>query len=247
MTESAGEAMDGANGRSEDLNQVFRVVNDLVSFVRYRRFEPGEKLPSERDLTARFSVGRGVIREALAVLEATRFLERRRNSGIYLSSASDMVSLESLVLYESVGIPLEREVVLQSVEVRRILEVQAVAMACERRTEADLLALDDILARSAAALAGDRSIAELDYEFHMAIFRSTQNAVFVRMVTPFYLISRTRRDAFFAQKRHAVESHRQHVELVKAVHDRDSARATALMEGHIGRIEKHYLTDTPKS
>ncbi len=239
--------MDEADGRSEELNQVFRVVNDLVSFVRYRRFEPGEKLPSERDLTARFSVGRGVVREALALLEATRFLERRRNSGIYLSSAADTVSLESLVLYESVGIPLEREVLLQSVEVRRILEVQAVAMACARRTDADLLALDDILARSAAALAADRSIADLDYEFHMALFRSTQNAVFVRMVTPFYLMSRVRRDAFFAHKRHAVESHRQHGELVKAVRDRNTAHAAELMEGHIGRIEKHYLMDKPKS
>lgn len=239
--------MSETSERSEELNQVFRVVSDLVSFVRYRRFEPGEKLPSERDLTARFSVGRGVIREALALLEATRFLERRRNSGIYLSSAADTVSLESLVLYESVGIPLEREVLLQSVEVRRILEVQAVAMACARRTEADLESLDGILARSAEALATNLSIADLDYEFHMAIFRSTQNTVFVRMVTPFYLMSRVRRDAFFAHRRHAVESHRQHIELVRVVRDRDAIRATALMEGHIGRIEKHYLADKPKS
>jgi DNA-binding FadR family transcriptional regulator len=233
--------------RAEDTNQVLRVVNDLVSFIRYRRFEPGERLPSERDLTQRFSVGRGVVREALAFLEATRYIERRRNSGIYLSSQSDTVSLESLVLYASLGIPLDREVLLQSVEVRRILEVQAVSLACARRTDADLAALDDIIARSEQALANAQSIADLDYEFHMAIFRSTQNAVFVRMVTPFYLMSRSRRDAFFADRNNGTESHRQHVELVAIIRARDAAAAAELMENHIGRVEQHYLTGTARS
>lgn len=234
MTEDVG-------ARAYETSHVYRVVNDLVSFVRHRRYEPGDKLPSERDLTERFSAGRGVIREALALLEATRYIERRRNSGIYLSSHADTVSLESLVLYETIGIPHDQDVVLQSVEVRRLLEVQAVALACVRRTDTDLAALDDILARSAAAVAAESSIAELDYDFHMAIFRSTQNAVFVRMVTPFYLMSRARRDSFFADKRHGAESHLQHIALVAAIRDRDAARASQLMEGHIGRVEQHYL------
>lgn len=46
-------------------NQVLKTVSELVSFIRQRGYEPGERLPSERDLTNRFSVGRGVIREAL--------------------------------------------------------------------------------------------------------------------------------------------------------------------------------------
>lgn len=233
---------EATHGPIEESNHVHRVVNDLVKFVRHRRYEPGERLPSERDLTERFSVGRGVIREALALLETTRYIERRRNSGIYLSSNADMVSLESLVLYAAIGIPLDQQVLLQSVEVRRIVEVQAIALACARRTDADLAAMDTILARSAAALADGQSIAELDYEFHMAIFRSTQNAVFVQMVTPFYLMSRTRRAHFFASHANGVDSHRQHVALVDAIRQQAAERASALMEGHIGRVEKHYLT-----
>ena len=87
---------------------------------------------------------------------------------------------------------------LQSVEVRRILEVQAVELACARRTVEDIRVLDGVLVRSKDAIEQGRSIASMDYEFHMAIFRSTQNAVFVRMVMPFYLMSRGRREAFFA-------------------------------------------------
>lgn len=231
----------------EGTNHVHRAVNELLSFVQHRRYEPGEKLPSERELTERFSVGRGVIREALALLEATRYIERRRNSGIYLSRDSDTVSLESLVLNEAIGIPQDQDVLLQSVEVRRILEVQAIALACARRTVEDLRVLEGALERSRASIDQSQSIAVQDYEFHMAIFRSTHNAVLVRMVTPFYLMSRGRRETFFSDLRNGVESHRQHVALVEAIRERDAERASQLMENHIGRVEKHFLNQLDKN
>jgi GntR family transcriptional repressor for pyruvate dehydrogenase complex len=226
-------------------NQVLKTVSDLVSFIRQRGYEPGERLPSERDLTNRFSVGRGVIREALTFLEASRYIERRRNSGIYLSGVADQVSLEALVLYSKLNIPLDRRTIVECMEVRKILEVQAMQLACERRTDADLAALKLILANSQAAIDAGLSIADLDLEFHMAIFRAGQNDVFVRVVTPFYLMSRQRRDAFFADPRHGVDSQSHHAIMVQAIEDRDVAKAIALMNSHIGRVEDHYLTTLP--
>lgn len=226
----------------DEANQTFRVVNDLVSFIQKRGYEPGERLPSERDLTNRFAVGRGVVREALAFLEANRFIERRRNSGIFLAAETDQVSLETLVLYSKLGIALDQRTLVECMEVRKILEVQAVAIACDRRSDADLASLRGILERSETALAEGTSIADLDHAFHMAIFRATQNDIFLRVVTPFYLMSRQRRNAFFADSRHARTSHGHHVALVEAIAARDAARAAELMNSHIGRVEQHYLS-----
>ncbi len=226
----------------DEANQTLRVVNELVAFIQKRGYEAGERLPSERDLTSRFAVGRGVIREALAFLEASRFIERRRNSGIFLAAEMDQVSVETLVLYSKLGIPLEQRTLVEAMEVRKILELQAIALACERRTEADLAALRSILARSETALAAGQSIADLDHEFHMAIFRATQNDIFLRVVTPFYLMSRQRRNAFFAESGHGHASHGHHVALVAAIAAGDVAKATKLMDSHIGRVEQHYLT-----
>jgi len=78
-------------------NQTLKVANDIVAFIAKRGYEPGERLPSERDLTERFAVGRNAIREALVFLEASRFIERRRNSGIFLSPEMGQVSVETLV------------------------------------------------------------------------------------------------------------------------------------------------------
>jgi GntR family transcriptional regulator, transcriptional repressor for pyruvate dehydrogenase complex len=220
-------------------------MGDLVSFIRQRGYEPGERLPSERALAERVSVGRGILREALTCLEANRYLERRRNSGIYLSSDSDQVSLEALLLYSKLDIPLERRTIMECLEVRKILEVHVIQLACERRTEANLSALKLILNRSQAAIDARQSIADLDYEFHMALFQAAQNNIFVSVVTPFYLMSRQRRDDFFADTKHCVGSHDQHVAMVKAIEDRDVAKAIDLMNSHIGRVEHHYMTSPP--
>lgn len=225
----------------DEPNQTFRVVNELVSFIQRRGYEPGERLPSERDLTSRFAVGRGVIREALAFLEASRFIERRRNSGIFLTGEMDQVSLETLVLHSKLGIALDRRTLIECMEVRKILELQAVALACERRTDADLESLRLILARSQAALDARFSIADLDHEFHMAIFRASQNDIFLRVVTPFYLMARQRRNAFFSDHANGVTSHGHHVALVEAIAARDAEKASRLMSSHIGRVEQHYL------
>jgi DNA-binding FadR family transcriptional regulator len=222
-------------------NQTLKVANEIVSFIAKRGYEPGERLPSERDLTARFAVGRNAIREALVFLEASRFIERRRNSGIFLSAEMGQISLETLVLSSKLGIDLDRRTIVECMEVRKILELQAVSLACERRTEQDLKALRAILARSEATLAAQGSIAELDHEFHMAIFRATQNDIFLRVVTPFYLMAHQRRTNFFADPANGLTSHAQHVELVRAIEARDAALASELMSRHIGRVEQRYL------
>lgn len=222
-------------------NQVMRTVNDLMAFIQKRGYEPGERLPSERDLTERFSVGRGVIREALTFLEASRYIERKRNSGIYLTDGMDQVSLEALVLYSKVNIPFDRRTIMDCMEVRKILEVQAIALACKRRTEADIETLRQNLRDTQATIEAGGSIAERDFEFHMAVFRAAQNDIFTRVVTPFYLMSRNRREDFFRDPKRGDASLAQHTAITAAIEARDVDLAVELMDRHIGRVEDHYL------
>lgn len=217
-----------------------RVVSELVTLIERRQYLPGERLPSERDLAERFSVGRGVIREALTVLESMRYLERRPNSGLFLCRRPDATSLEALVLFSDLGLPLERKVVSQCIEVRRLIEVQATRLACVRRTDSDLKELRATHEEFHASIDDSAKVADLDYEFHMGIFRATHNDVLVRLVTPFYIMSRHRRAAFFAEKTRCQTSHIHHAKLVQAIENRDEAAAESVMAAHIGRVEEYF-------
>lgn len=218
-----------------------RVVTETMAFIKRRGYLAGERLPSERDLAERFSVSRSAVREALTKLQAMRVIERRSSSGVFLGREPSATSLEALVLTHDLGIPMEETDIRESMEVRRILEVQAIRLACERRAHSDIEALERVLAATETEIAAGRPIADMDYQFHMTIFRATQNMIFVRMVNPFYLLSRSRRQAFFEDKRRGQISHAQHVAIVAAIRVQDADAGAELMASHIGRVERHYL------
>jgi DNA-binding FadR family transcriptional regulator len=217
------------------------VVTETIAFIKRRGYLAGERLPSERDLAERFSVSRSAVREALTKLQAMRLIERRSSSGIYLGKEPGTTSLEALVLTHDLGIPMDDTDIRESMEVRRLLEVQAIRLACERRRETDIDALMRVLTETEAEIAAARPIADMDYRFHMTIFRATQNMIFVRVVNPFYLLSRSRRQSFFQDTRRGQISHAQHVAIVDAIREQNAERGAELMANHIGRVERHYL------
>jgi DNA-binding FadR family transcriptional regulator len=140
------------------------LVSQLVLFLHIRKYEPGERVPSERELAERFHVSRGQIREALSFLEALRIIERRAKSGIYM--ALEAASVEALALFAQVGAPLTAEDVHQSIEMRKIHEITAVRLACERATLDNFDRLREILAISEEKIAKGEPINEEDRAFH---------------------------------------------------------------------------------
>ncbi|MBP0443565.1 FadR family transcriptional regulator [Roseomonas sp. SSH11] len=217
------------------------LIGRLLSFVAHRRMEPGDRLPSERELAERFAVGRGAVREALAVLETLRVVERRPNSGIYLRPVEKQGSIEAIVLQAELGIPLTEAEVREVVELRRILEMQAMRLAAERRHAEDILRLDEILDATDRAIAAGENPADQDAAFHLAMVEATGNHVYLRVVNAFYLMSRNRRRAYFADGTRAPLSQTQHRAMRDAVAAGDPDRAEAAMGGHLRGVESYWI------
>nr|WP_120007899.1 FadR/GntR family transcriptional regulator [Pseudoroseomonas vastitatis] len=217
------------------------LLGRLLTLIAYHRLGPGDRLPGERDLAERFGVGRGAVREALVVLETLRVIERRPNSGIYLRAVEKQGSIEAIVLQAELGIPLTGAEVREVVELRRILEMQAMRLAAERRHEDDIRRLDAILAQGAATVSAGKNLADDDAAFHLAMVEATGNHVFLRVVHAFYLMSRNRRRAYFADGRRAPLSQAQHVAMRDAVAAGDPDRAEAAMGGHLRGVESYWL------
>jgi DNA-binding FadR family transcriptional regulator len=214
------------------------LVARLVPFLQLRQYERGERVPSERELAERFAVSRGQIREALSYLEALRVIERRAKSGVFM--ASEEASIEALALFAELGLPLDAEDVRQSVEMRKIHEISAIRLACERRSVENLARLGEILeAEGDRARAGD-NIAEDDRIFHSEIIRATQNTVFFRIVNIFYVISKKRRTLYFQSADRCRRSHSEHIGMVAAIERQDAALAASLMEAHLQGVDSYW-------
>lgn len=220
------------------MNEQRDLVSELAMFLLQRNYEPGERVPSERELADRFRTGRGHIREALAYLEALRVIDRRAKSGIYMSS--DAASIEALALFARIGAPLKLDEIRQSNEMRRIHEITAVRLACERATLENFDRIREILAASAHRIERGEPIHLEDRDFHLEIVNATQNNVFYRIVRVFYLMSADRRRLYFERPEICRESHQGHVRIFDAIAKRDAVTAMDLMDAHLKRAGGYW-------
>jgi DNA-binding FadR family transcriptional regulator len=220
------------------MNEPRDLISTLALFFLERKYEPGERVPSERELAERFKAGRGHIREALAYLEALRVVERRAKSGIYMSS--DAASVEALALFAKVGVPLTLDEVRQSNEMRRIHEITAIKLACERSTLQNFDRMRSVLAATAARIAAHEPIDIEDRDFHLEIVNATQNNVFYRIVRIFYLMTAERRRVYFQRPDRCRESHAEHEKIFEAIARRDSILAMGLMDSHLKGVESYW-------
>jgi DNA-binding FadR family transcriptional regulator len=224
------------NARTEEIQKTDNIdfaVSGILSLIRENHSGAGDRLPSERDLSERFSVTRNTIREALSVLESMRVIERRPNSGVYVKDIRMESSVDLLVLQADLGLPGNVDDISQAMEVRSILEMQAIRLACRRRSESDLEKLRQILQLAERRSAAGESINELDEAFHMAIAAATKNSVLTRILKVFYLMSRSRRMVYFSDSERSRQSHLHHRKMVEAIEAKDATEAAAVMKQHL--------------
>jgi len=220
--------------------EVNRIVAELLPYIRYHRLKPGDRLPSERDLCSKFDASRNSVREALTALEIMRVVERRPNSGIFLLELSKDTSVDAMVMFQDAGVPLLREEVEDFLETRRILEIESFRLACERRTDADVQKIANILKECEDEIAKDNSLGELDATFHLALVEAAHNQVYVRLVNSFYLTSKNRRKVFFKSKEQCVRSHKDHLKLYEALANRDFTAGEIVLNGHLATVGQFW-------
>ena len=215
-------------------------IAGILAYLRDRRLQPGDRLPSERDLAERLGVGRNAVREALATLVTLRIVESRPNSGIYLRHVEREGSFEALVMLTDMGaVPTPVEVA-ETMEVRGHLEVLAAGLACQRRTEADLARMEAVLRRTEQVLAEGGNIASADTEFHVALVDATHNSVLVRVLHAFYRFTGRRREAMFADTVQGRASLLDHRRLLGHIRARDAAKAQLLILRHMDRARSYW-------
>ena len=215
-------------------------TSKLLELIRERGFQPGDKLPSERDLAALFGMSRSAVREALIRLDTLRIVESRPKSGVYLQPYGAERSIEAMVLFAETNTPLTAAEVAQSVELRSVLESEAMRLACLRRTQSDLDALQQILRDSAAAIARGEMLAELDPQFHKAIVAATKNDVLLRFINVFYRMSRKRREIYFNAPQQSKRSHAQHLQLYDAIEARDADLGQQILRRHLKGVDAYF-------
>jgi DNA-binding FadR family transcriptional regulator len=153
-------------------------IEKIKEMIVSGELRPGDRLPREADLAERLGLSRNSLREAVKALSLIHVLDVRQGDGTYVTS------LEPSVLLDAIGFVIDfhrDDTVLEFLEVRRILEPAATAMAAVRMTRDEVASLRVLLAEVGKNPSVDELVAN-DLEFHRRIALGSGNQVLCSLI-----------------------------------------------------------------
>src|SRR6185436_13362788 len=222
-----------------------RVVEKVLELISSGAWKPGFRLPPERELSEAFGVSRTVVREAVKALEARGVLESAIGSGVSVRLADFNMVSRSLQTYMQLTSQDDFEIRLN--EVRRVLEVEMVALAASRVTPEQRTQLREICQQMREGGNTAKHMAELDFRLHVTLAEATQNDLFKVLLAP--LINQLRDQIILTWEdfpRPAEEVFNQHEAIVSAVQNGDADGARQAMMKHL-MFSRQVLEDISKA
>lgn len=223
MNSRAPSAIDTRIIRVSVPDQVFASICEAILTGRYA---PGERLPAQRDLAREYGVNLTTVREAVKRLEQLRLVDVRHGSAMRVRDWRRHGGLDVIAHALLRAGHLDREMLEQVLEARRVLLSQSAALAATRVTTAQARRLCDLAAKVAEE-PDDAVAQQLDFAFYEELVENAGNIVFS-------LIMNSVRDLYLAGATlyRGVIAHRERLaplysEIANAVASGDSERARA--------------------
>jgi|HubBroStandDraft_6_1064221.scaffolds.fasta_scaffold22626_2 GntR family transcriptional repressor for pyruvate dehydrogenase complex len=219
-----------------------QVALQLAAEVAAKRWQPGDKLPSEAELCRAFNVGRSTLREALKSLAFIGIIRMRAGGGSYVAERPSKYVNRPLLAR---GVRSTEKDVTDLSEARLVLETELASLCAQRATRHDLATLADLVRKMKAAKDKDKDedrskFQELDLEFHLSIAASSKNEVLSELLGHIRgalqeLIQKSllpRNDMELACK--------QHEKILEALKQRNPAAARKAIRAHLNAFQRGY-------
>lgn len=215
-----------------------RVFRQLVEMIHAGELPIGSKLPTETVMAQQLGVSRGILREALNILQAKGYITRLPREGTLVCQLSD----------SDIGGSITNQVKNAKyddlLEFREAMERKAVQKVVELATDAEIDELYELVEKT-----GDTPSAysSRDYYFHYRLAQYSRNALFVVFLDMFFdTINEIARTSYQDKDRqHEVKL--EHLRILDAIRRRDKQAATEAIEHHLQRVRKQVDSDTVKA
>lgn len=219
------------------------VEDRLLALIRADDLKPGDALPSERALMARYGIGRPAIREAMQSLQHKGVIDIRHGGKPRVATPS----LDGVI--DQLGISM-RHILTHShsslehlKEARVALEVEMVRIAAERRSAGDLNDLEQLLRAQAAAKLDVPLFTQIDGQFHRRISAISGNPIFETLTHGVF----SWMSAFHKEQVHKLGLEpltlTEHRAILDGIARKDTNAAARAMREHLERANALYHQD----
>lgn len=154
---------------------VDRVVEQITNAIIAGELRPGDRIPTELELSESFEVGRNSVREAVKVLESFGVLRIRRSEGTFVAEGFNKQMLDPM-LY---GLILQKDAAVEIMELRQVFDTGIIQLVSDHATPQDLTLFRNALAELEGVASDIRAtpeqVLEADVAFHAAIIGAMKN------------------------------------------------------------------------
>ncbi len=220
-----------------------QVAEQIAGLIEGGMFNPGDRLPSERELAQQLGVSRPTVREAMIALELMNLIEVRTGAGIFVIEAKAPAAV-TLIETNDPG-PSAFELI----EARRVIEGETAAIAARNRTGEDLKGLWAAIEKMEADIGtGRQSVSNRedgDLLFHSRIAATSRNSTLISIVDQLWAGKRRPLFLGVAAHAHLRENARRAVADHKLVYEKieagDPAGAREAMQSHLDQVREVLL------
>lgn len=205
------------------------IVEQLCAYIYNNEMKPGDRLPAERDLAAKLGVSRASLSQALVALEVQGVVSVRHGDGaILIRRPTEEGSIRALREHAD-RIP-------DIIEAREALEVKLAGLAAQRRSDAEMAAIDAAIATMEAEVeAGERGVVG-DEMFHEAITSAAHSSLLAKLMHEIAGLIRETRIESLSQENRPRASLAGHRRIADAIRKQDSQAAAEAMAEHIRMV-----------
>lgn len=223
-------------------NKIYlNVVQYIKEEVRQDRLRVGNKLPTEREMSAQLGISRNSIREALRTLGSLGIVESRQGSGNYLCGDVSKFFTESFEMMAMVN----KVKPLEISQMRRALEIQAFSQILDKVTSEDIKQLEETLDLLAVTPGQEQSALDLHFHYQLielsgnTLMMSTSQALSATFLTN---VSNNLRELHSEQKAITTKSH---YDIVKALSDRNMVSGIRAINVHYDVVDEQIREINP--
>ena len=216
-----------------------RTLSDyLMDAIMSGKLKPGDKLPSDRSLSAEYGVGRSSIREALKVLSALGLINILPGQGTFIALEHTDFFLMPISWTLLIGTDNAKHLL----EMRSIIEIETVRLAAEKADKKSLGELKSQYETMQAAYksADFQAFLDSDLDFHLAIARCSGNPIIHNLLqTSRKLLSHISKTGMMtAEQLHEIAS--EHQAIYTSITEGNAKDAQEHMRAHLKRARGRY-------
>lgn len=217
------------------------IAEQILGLIKKGKLKPGDTLPSEREMASSLGVSPPPLREGLKKLETLGFIEIQPRRKIVVKSITGKSMQDPLAQ----AIEGDIDMVIQLLEVRKILESWAASRAAQRADKTHIMHLQEVFEELEKDFETDTLGVDADARFHLAIYEATGNTILCHIgFTIFDILWQSQkltRETMFKEQENKRRLLEQHHAIFSAIKERNPRKARSAILTHLNFAKKKIL------